>query len=106
MIKDWQSGQTRWISHDMMLLTLRIIGKTMMGVDLQTEVNKIGTSVEQCIRYSAKRLYSTIPVPPAWIILRENVESVELSVSLRIKDGLELLWLKRSCGEPETVAGC
>ncbi|PWK16476.1 cytochrome P450 [Tumebacillus permanentifrigoris] len=63
MIDGWSSGQQLSIAHDMMLLTLRIICQTMLGVDLQAEAEKIGRSVEQCIQYSADRIYSPVPIP-------------------------------------------
>ncbi|BCJ86960.1 cytochrome P450 [Effusibacillus dendaii] len=68
MLNDWQDKQTRNISHDITLLTLRIICKTMLDMDLQTEAERIGASVEQCIRHSAKR----------------------------IKGGLQMVWLQRN----------
>jgi cytochrome P450 len=63
MVDGWQSGQKLALAHDMMLLTLRIICKTMLGVDLQEEADKIGHSVEECIQYSADRIYSPVPIP-------------------------------------------
>jgi len=73
MVKGWKPGETRSISRDMMLLTLRIICQTMLGLNLQREADKIGESVEACIRYSAARIYSPLPIPLA-LPIRSNRE--------------------------------
>ncbi|MBL0385235.1 cytochrome P450 [Tumebacillus sp. ITR2] len=64
-VSSWKSGQARSLSHDMMMLTLRIICKTMLGVELQEEAERLGIAVEECIQYSADRIYSPWPVPLA-----------------------------------------
>ncbi|KEO84892.1 cytochrome P450 [Tumebacillus flagellatus] len=61
----WKNGEARSLSHDLMLLTLRIICKTMLGVELHEEAERVGIAVEECIQYSADRIYSPVPIPLA-----------------------------------------
>lgn len=63
MIGSWQDQEVRPLSHDLMGLTLRIICKTMLGVDLSEEAERIGVSVDECIHYSSHRIFSPIPLP-------------------------------------------
>jgi len=65
LVQTFRAGEERDLSHDMMLLTLRIICQTMLGVDLQREAEQVGLAVEACIHYSAKRIYSPLPIPLA-----------------------------------------
>jgi cytochrome P450 len=65
MLQHWHDHEVRHLSDDLMALTLRIICKTMLNIDLQDEADRIGVSVEECIQYSADRIFSPIPTPLA-----------------------------------------
>jgi cytochrome P450 len=63
LISSWESGETRPIHDDMMNLTLRIIVKTMFGVDLSPNTTHITKAVSEIIEKTAKSLLTPFPSP-------------------------------------------
>ncbi|WP_416827978.1 cytochrome P450 [Ectobacillus polymachus] len=58
----WQQGETRPIHTDMMNLTLRIIAKTLFGVDRKEESSSIAQAVNHIIEKTASTLLSPFPI--------------------------------------------
>lgn len=58
----WQQGETRPIHTDMMNLTLRIIAKTLFGVDMKEESSSIAQAVNHIIEKTASTLLSPFPI--------------------------------------------
>ncbi|MCY0875834.1 MAG: cytochrome P450 [Firmicutes bacterium] len=70
-IKSWrqdiQSGQTeRLVSADLMSLTLRVIMRTMFGDERESAESLLGAAVDECVRYSAHKLYAPVAPPVSW----------------------------------------
>ncbi|WP_134701038.1 cytochrome P450 [Ammoniphilus sp. YIM 78166] len=59
----WQDGEERWIHRDFMTLTLTVILETLFGSKKMEDPEKIARAVEETIQYTAKRMYSPIPLP-------------------------------------------
>jgi len=45
MAGEWRSGETRDISHEMMRLTLNIVGKTLFGANVETDASDVGRAM-------------------------------------------------------------
>ena len=45
----WQDGETRDIAHEMMRLTLAIVGKTLFDADVESEADEIGGALTQIL---------------------------------------------------------
>lgn len=63
MFDTWQDGEERWIHRDFMKLTLTVILETLFGAKIMEDPEKIAKAVEETIQYTAKRMYSPIPLP-------------------------------------------
>lgn len=53
----------RLITQDLMELTLRIIMRTMFADQRLGQENRVGAAVDECVRYSARKLYAPISLP-------------------------------------------
>jgi cytochrome P450 len=53
---DWKPGQVRDISHEMMLLTLRVVTRALFGVDSFDEMDRVGKLLKQWLD-----TYASIP---------------------------------------------
>lgn len=60
---EWQEGEERWVHRDFMKLTLTVILETLFGSKMLEDPEKIARAVEETIQYTAKRMYSPIPLP-------------------------------------------
>ncbi len=66
----------RWAKHpidtpislgeEMRLVTLDIINRTMFGVDILSEIDKVGTSIDLGLQYLGARLKNPFLPPPHW----------------------------------------
>jgi cytochrome P450 len=54
------------LGREMKLVTLDIINRTMFGVDVLPEIDRIGESVDVGLRYIASRIRSPIRLPSSW----------------------------------------
>jgi cytochrome P450 len=59
MSDEWNEGSTVDISHEMMRLTLRIICKSVLNYDVESEAQQVGKALTTFRKYS-KRLQSPI----------------------------------------------
>jgi len=81
MIGQWQNGEERIITKDMMELTLAIITKTMFGTDVKEDADDIGHAIEVGLKYVSRRASSFIDIPQN-IPTRSNLEFKEAAQTL------------------------
>lgn len=62
-VHTWADGQEINIAHEMMRLTLRIVGKTLFDVDVLGEADELGTALTQALRWTDERFKTLLPVP-------------------------------------------
>lgn len=69
MADSWQahaeSGRPFDVAEEMMRLTLRIVGETLLSTDVSREADTVGRAVAQVLRLTRDRIYRTVPVPLA-----------------------------------------
>ena len=86
MVRSFARGETRAIDQELTQLTLRIIARTMDGVDLASEVAAIGRSMKGLLTIVEAQLKRPRN-PPAWIPTptnrRQKARLRELSTVLR-----------------------
>lgn len=81
---DWRDGQTLDVEQEMRELTLRIIAKSLFGVDLPETVKRMGAAFDDCHEYVALRLTQPPPVRPL-------LHSIPLLSTLRFKRNRQYL---------------
>ncbi|KKK37879.1 cytochrome P450 [Mesobacillus campisalis] len=75
-LADWEHGQTRMVSEDMMNITLGIISKTMFGMEFNEGYERIGEPLEKCMKLAVRRMRSAVPLP-LWLPTKKNMEFKE-----------------------------
>lgn len=63
MASSWTDGEVYQINQEMMDLTLRVIVKTMFGVDVKGELRGVTQAVNDIIEKTASNLLSPVPFP-------------------------------------------
>ncbi|MEZ4644545.1 MAG: cytochrome P450 [Chloroflexota bacterium] len=71
MVAGWQPGQTVAINNELTQLTLRIIAKTMFGVDLLTQTAALGALMQEILTIGEAQLKKTF-LPPTWLPTSDN----------------------------------
>jgi cytochrome P450 len=71
MVDSWQTGQIVAIDQSLAELTLRIIAKTMYGIDLVDQTDKIGRLMKTILTIAEEQLGQFI-VLPKWIPTRQH----------------------------------
>ncbi|MEM7116297.1 MAG: cytochrome P450 [Chloroflexota bacterium] len=66
MLATWSKGKTVAIDKAFAELTLRIMAKTMLGVDLQSQVTKIGRHMNRLVSVAEQQLQAGY-LPPVWL---------------------------------------
>lgn len=56
MLADWQDGEQLDIAHEMMLLTMRIVAKTLFDADISDEADAIGAAITTGLEATMKRI--------------------------------------------------
>ncbi|RFU66050.1 cytochrome P450 [Peribacillus glennii] len=72
-LSNWNDGEERSITQDMMDITLAIISKTMFGMDLKEGYSIVGEPIETAMRMAIKRMRTIINLP-LWIPTKSNRE--------------------------------
>jgi cytochrome P450 len=62
----WPDGATLDIAHEMMELTLWIVGKTLFGADLLGEAKELGEAVTDGIEFGNEQYTALIHIPYEW----------------------------------------
>lgn len=77
---DWrahaQAGAEIEVTHEMMRLTLRVIGLTMLGADMGGRTARVGAAVEVLLREAAVKMLSVVD-PPLWLPTPANRRFLE-----------------------------
>ncbi len=63
LIDRWREGSVIDVSEEMMALTLRIVGETLLGTDVTAEANKIGSAVSYVIADVNDRISELLDIP-------------------------------------------
>lgn len=64
LLQTWEDGSQRDISHDMMVLTLRIVAKTLFSTEVESDIDLINQTVEQTQTIAVEQLFpSWLPTP-------------------------------------------
>lgn len=66
MMADWQPGQVVAIDRELTQLTLRIIAKTMFGVDIAAQTAVLGNLMQEILTTGEAQLKMPF-LPPAWL---------------------------------------
>jgi cytochrome P450 len=61
----WRAGETRDMHHEMMDLTLRIVVKTLFGVDAPKDVAALGAAFDRAVKEIAARFRRPFKIPDA-----------------------------------------
>ncbi|HEY2414074.1 MAG TPA: cytochrome P450 [Pirellulaceae bacterium] len=72
MLNQWQNDETRDIVPAMMRLTMEIAGKTLLGIELGDEFNKIARLLESTMYDFLGRFSAAIPLP-FWVPTPRNL---------------------------------
>jgi cytochrome P450 len=70
-IEDWNNGEKRSITNEMMNIALGIITKTMFSMDVGEEAKRIEAPMEAVMKLGVKRMRSLITIP-LWIPTTNN----------------------------------
>lgn len=62
----WLHAEQRDLSEDMMQLTLRIVAKTLFGLDISREIQPVGEALEVFMRQFERLLMGWLPLPLSW----------------------------------------
>jgi len=81
MTRGWQSGTTRDLHHDMLLLALRIVGKCLFNADVESEVRNVSAAVDAFMGF----------LPLALLPFPSTVLKLPLPLMRRIRRGQEEL---------------
>ena len=63
----YEEGELRDFHHDIMALTLKIVGKTLLGVDTEAETKRVAEALDSVIPYMEQRLFGFRGLLPASI---------------------------------------
>ncbi len=71
LMQTWEDGAQRDVSHDMMVLTLRIVAKTLFSTEVEADINLINRVIEQFQRIAVEQLFPSWLPTPSRIITRQ-----------------------------------
>jgi len=97
MVIEWHDQASVDVERTMTDLTMRIIARTMFGVDLKSMVDDIGQSMQTVLRISEQRLKEIIPRPDWWPSPAYRRQRVALANLKRIL--AEIIAQRRQTGE-------
>ena len=64
--REWRSGETRDMAHEMTATTLDIAVSTLFGTTLPGEAEQVGRAMTFLMRYSLGRARSPVTIPASW----------------------------------------
>jgi cytochrome P450 len=64
--RGWGDNTTIDVAHEMMRLTLSVVGKTLFGTDLLGEADDLGAALTEVLRFATERNASLIQLPTNW----------------------------------------
>jgi cytochrome P450 len=69
---EWHEGATLDIASEMTYITLSVVGKTLLSVDLSRDISELGEAVVTIQRYITQRVWQLIRLPESKINRRYN----------------------------------
>lgn len=66
LVDRWRPGETVDLSADMMRLTLRIVGETLLSTDVTTEADRVGAALHVTLGHANEALGRILPRPLWW----------------------------------------
>ena len=85
MLQTWPDTQTRDVYPDMIRLTMRIVSKTLFGIELEEEVARLGGAVRTVQDMTMRRIFSLLHYLPTWF---PAVTNLRLQRALGVLDSL------------------
>ena len=82
VLEEWADGQTRLFHDDVMEVTLKIVARALFGVDIDDDVDTVGSALEEFMLATESLphliLPPSIPTPSRWRIerAREDLDAV------------------------------
>lgn len=72
MIESWRDGQRVDLGREMVRLTLEVLGRTVLGIDLREAAGELAEQLRQVCRWAMKRMSAVVPWPPGLDSLRHR----------------------------------
>ncbi|WP_375772616.1 cytochrome P450 [Archangium gephyra] len=96
-VEGWSDGQLLCVTEEMMHLTLRVVGKTLFGVDFKHEASDLSEAVSTCIKHAEYLTGNPLALPLSWPTSRNRRTRQALALlSRRMK---ELIAERRRSGQ-------
>jgi len=97
MIAEWSDGEPFDVHYEMMKVTLRIVGQTLLGTDVTKESDAIGQAVSTVVEDVNERVNALIDLPPPFPTRRNK----KLAIAMDVLDGivLDMIEQRRASGE-------
>ncbi len=96
MVASWEDGQTLDAHYEMMKVTLRIVGQTLLGTDVTGESDAVGSAVSRIVEDVNERVNALVDLPPPFPSRRNRLFRQSMEVLDRIV--LEMIEARRSAG--------
>ncbi len=65
-IASWRDGSMIDLAHEMMRLTLRIVGKTLFDADVLHEADELGEALTTALKWTNERFATLVRTPASW----------------------------------------
>ena len=101
MLDGWAAGQEREIHHDMMRLTMAIVGKTLFDADVSGEADRIGQAITTGIEID-NRKFNRLVQWPGWAPTPDNRKSKQ---ALKVIDDTIMGFIRERRASGEDKAG-
>ena len=103
---DWRGHAERGaeieVTHEMMRLTLRVIGLTMLGVDVEGRTARLGAAIEVLLRESSAKMLSLVD-PPLWVPTPTNRRFLEARAI--VDEAVQAIIAERRAAGPRADGG-
>lgn len=66
-VTSWADGQARDVHHDMLVLAVEIVGKTLFGADVRDTADQVSAAVDAGLHYLIGRINSPWVLLPDWV---------------------------------------
>ena len=117
LMKEWEDGQSRDISHEMMRLTLNIVSQTILGSDEDPKAMRVRETMDAMLRsfpilmLPFADLLEHLPLPPIKRLRKVRAELDEMVYGLidarrrQPKEHADLLTMLLNAQDPESASG-
>jgi cytochrome P450 len=96
MLATWKHGEKRDLHAEMMRLTLQIVGKTMFGVEVESEAEEVGKAIPALMKLNSN--FRRLILIPSWLPTPVNLRAgLAVRRLHKIVDGI--IARRRSSGE-------